>query len=176
MRLGGVALGGRGVADDGAKHDQRGAIGGLARAAASNAAAIAVEVVAVAHLQHLPAVGLEPALHVLGEGQRGVAVDGDVVVVVDHGELAEPEVPGERRGLARHAFHQVAVAGERPGPVIHDLVSGPVELLGQEALGDRHPDRVAEPLAQRAGGGLDARRVAALRMARGAASPTAGRP
>ena len=33
-------------------------------------------------------------------------------------------------------------------------------------LGHRHADRVGEPLAERAGGGLDARRVAELGVAR----------
>ena len=110
------------------------------------------------------------------EGERGVAVDGDVVVVVDQGELAEPEVPGERGRLARDAFHQVAVAHEGPGAMIDDPVARPVEVLRQEPLGDRHPDRVADALAQRAGGGLDAGRVAPLGMARRLASPTGGMP
>ena len=51
----------------------------------------------------------------------------------------------------------------------------PVELLGQQPLGDRHADRVADALAQRAGGGLDARRVAPLGMARRPRAPLAER-
>ena len=44
------------------------------------------------------------------------------------------------------------------------------ELRGQQALGERHADRVAEPLAERPGRGLDAARMAALGMAGGAAA------
>ena len=169
VRLGGVALGGGGVGDVGPQdHERRAAglgAGGIERRGDAR------EVVAVAHPDDVPSVGLEPALHVLGEGERGVAVDRDVVVVVDHGELAEPEMPGERRRLARDAFHEIAVAGEGPHPVGHHLVAGPVEVLGQEALGDRHPDRVRHALPQRAGGRLHAGRVAALRMPRRARAP-----
>ena len=41
----------------------------------------------------------------------------------------------------------------------------PVVAIGEEALRDRHADAVREPLAERAGGRLDPRRVTALRMA-----------
>ena len=63
-------------------------------------------------------------------------------------------MPGERGRLARHAFHQVAVAGEAPGPVVHDGVARAVEPVRQEPLGDRHAHGVADALAQRAGGRL----------------------
>ena len=114
----------------------------------------------------MPAVGLEARRHVLAEGERGVAVDGDVVVVVEQRQLAEPQVPGERGRLVADALHQVAVAGERAGAVVDDPLAGAVEARGQEPLGDRHADRVADPLAERAGGDLDARGVAALGVAR----------
>ena len=79
-----------------------------------------VEVVAVGHVQHVPAVALEAPADVLGEGQVGVAVDGDAVVVVEHDELAELQVPGEDCAPRCHALHQVAVADERPDAVIDD--------------------------------------------------------
>jgi hypothetical protein len=43
-------------------------------------------------VQDLPAVRFEPAPNVLGEGKGGLAVDRDVIVVVDESELIEPEV------------------------------------------------------------------------------------
>jgi hypothetical protein len=164
--LGGVALGRRGIGDVGPEDDQRRLLGlgagGFERRRDTG------EVVAVPHAHHVPAVGLEPPLHVLGERERGVTVDGDVVVVVHHGKLAEAEVAGERRRLAGHAFHEVAVAGEGPDPMIHHPVAGAVEVFRQEPLGHRHADRVREALSQRAGRGLDARGVSPLGMPRGA--------
>ena len=129
------------------------------------------EVVAVADPDDVPAVGLEPPRHVLAEGERRVAVDRDVIVVVDQRQLAEPEVAGDRGGLARDALHEVAVADEGPGAVVDDAVARPIEVLGEESLGDRHADRVADALAQRPGGRLDARRVAPLGMARRLRAP-----
>ena len=65
----------------------------------------------------------------------------------------------------RDALHQAAVADEHIGQVVDDREAGAVELGGQQALGQRHADRVGEALAERAGGGLHARRDADLGMA-----------
>ena len=95
-------------------------------------------------------------------------VDGDVVVVVEHDELAELLVAGERGGLAADALHHAAVAGEHVGVVVHDLGA---ERGGQEALGQGHAHAVGHALAQRPGGGLDAGGVAELGVAGRAAAP-----
>ena len=50
-------------------------------------------------------------------------------------------------------FHQAAVAHEDVGVVVDQIVA---ELGVQDALGERHADRVGDALAERAGGGLDA--------------------
>ena len=71
---------------------------------------------------------------------------------------------GERDRFLADAFHQVAVGGEHVGLVIDHIGA---EHGGEMPLGDRHADRVGEPLAERAGGGLDAGRVAVFRMAGG---------
>ena len=82
-------------------------------------------------------------------------------------------MPGERRGLVRDAFHQVAVAALRPDVVVEQLEARLVVAGGEPALGDRHADAVAATLAERAGRGFDAGRVAVLGMARRAAAPLA---
>jgi hypothetical protein len=89
-----------------------------------------------------------------------------MVVVIDHRELAQPEVAGQRRRLGGNTFHEVAVAGERPNSVIDDGVLRTVKVIRQEPLGYGHADCVAESLAQRACGSLDSRSMAALRMTR----------
>ena len=78
--------------------------------------------------------------------------------------LPRPSVPGQARRLVRDPFHHAAVAHEYVGAVIDDVEAGSVELGGQRALGDREPDGVGEPLAQRTGGGLHARREPVLGM------------
>ena len=125
-------------------------------------------VVAVHAADDLPAVGLEAGRGVVGEPALHVAVDGDAVVVVEHGELAEPERAREGAGLVRDPLHQAPVAREDPGAMVDDLVPRPVEARRERALDDGHAHRVREPLAERAGGGLHAGGQAELRMAGGA--------
>ncbi len=118
---------------------------------------------------HLPAVGFEALGGVVGEPALDVAVDGDVVVVVEGDQLAQAPGAGERAGFVRDAFHQAAVAEEDIGVVIDDLVAGAVEVGGQQLFGQRHAHRVGDALAERAGGGLDAGRVAVFGVAGGLA-------
>ena len=108
-----------------------------------------------------PASGLETLNLVDRIGERKFAVDGNAIVVEQHDQLGELEVPGERDCLLAHALHQVAVGGEHESVVVDDVA----EFCGEMALGDRHADRIGKALAEWASGGLDARRVAVLRMA-----------
>ena len=71
---------------------------------------------------------------------------------------------GERDRLLADALHEVAVGSEDVGAVIDDVGA---ELGGEVAFRNRHADRVGEPLPERAGGRLDARRMAVFRMAGG---------
>ncbi len=89
-------------------------------------------------------------------------VDRDTVVVEQHDQLVELEMAGERDRFLRQAFHQVAVGGEHEGVVVDQILA---ELRRQHAFRQRHADRIAQPLAERPGRGLDARGVAVFRMA-----------
>ena len=130
-----------------------------------------LDVVAVVDPLGVPAVGREAGQDVLAEGHRGRAVELDVVVVVEDRQLAQPEVAGERGGLGRDALLEVAVGADDVRPVVDDGVPGPVELAGEPALGDGHPDAVRDALAERAGGRLDARGQAVLGVARRPRAP-----
>ncbi len=134
----------------------------LSLCAASTAASHAVERRVLAEVLDVPAVGLVALADVLGERQRGVALDRDVVVVVEDDQLAEAEVAGERRGLGRDALLEVAVGGDHVREVAEQLLA----VAGdQHALAERHADRRGDALAERAGGRLDPRRVAVFRVA-----------
>ena len=69
--------------------------------------------------------------------------------------LLSLQMPGERDRFLADAFHQVAVGGEHIGVVIDDVAPNSAREM---PFGDRHADGVGEALAERAGGGLDARR------------------
>ena len=150
----------RGKADDGAAGDKCRAI---ALDGGSDGGRDLLRVVPV-HAQRRPTIGFEALKSVVRQGEGGLTVDGDAVVVIEHGELAEAEMPRERGRLVADPLHQVAVGGDHPGAVVHQPVA---EARRQQPLGDRHADGVGETLAERAGGGLDRRVLAVLRMARG---------
>ncbi len=94
MHTGGVGLVGGAVADGGCHLDQRRPIGdGLGL---FNGAGDPGQVgVAIGHMDGVPAVGLVALEHIFGEGNVGVSVDGDVVVVVQGNQLAQAQVPGQ---------------------------------------------------------------------------------
>ena len=118
----------------------------------------------------VPAGGGEALQLILGGGKLGAAVDRDGVVVPQHDQLVEPQMPGERDRLLADALHQAAVAGDDIGVVIDEIIA---EAGVEQPLGERHADGVGEPLAERAGGGLDPRRMAIFGMAGGAAAELA---
>ena len=130
-----------------------------------------VEVVGLlAQVVHVPAVGLEALGGVVAEGQLGGAVDGDVVVVIDVDQAAQPEVPSQRRRLVADAFGEVAVATDHERVVVDQVGA---EAFPQVLLGHAEADAVADALAQRPGGDLDPRGVVALGVAGGARPPLA---
>ena len=162
-----VLLVGRAGADDGLAADQRG-LGGVGLGLLDGGFD-GDRVVTLHVADHLPAVGFEPFRRVVGEPALHMAVDRDVVVVVEGDQLAQAPGAGERAGFVRDAFHQAAVAEEDIGVVVDDVVAGTVELGGEDLLGQRHADGVGDALAERAGGGLDAGGVAVFGVAGGLA-------
>ena len=131
------------------------------------------EIVAVGDGLDVPVIGLEALGDVFGEGELGGAVERDEVVVVEDDELAEAEGSGERGGLVRDAFHQVAVAAEDVGVVVDDVVGVAVVDGGEMLLCGGDADGHAEALAERAGGDFDAGGLAVLGMAGRVRAPLA---
>ncbi|KAI3491949.1 hypothetical protein L1887_43658 [Cichorium endivia] len=148
-------------ADGGLYADDRGLVGDLLGLVDGLVEALEV-LVAVEDVRDVPSVGEEALLDVLGEGAGGVAVDGDVVVVVEGDEVAELEVTGERGGLGRDALLQAAVTGEHVGGVGEEGEAVLVEGGGEVGLCDGETDRVGKALSEGAGGDLDALGVAGL--------------
>ena len=171
--LGGAGAVGGAESDDGAADDQGRAVGAL-RLAQGLVDRGRVEAVAV---EDAPAVGLEARGGVVGEREADVALDRDLVGVVEDDELREAEAAGEGRGLVRDALLEVAVAAHHVDVVVEEgLLAGAVEARLHHRLGDRHADAVGEALAERAGGDLDADRAGALGVAGRDGAPLAELP
>ena len=80
-----------------------------------------LQIIGIADAQHVPMVSEEAGRDILGEGDAGLAFDGDVIVVVDPAQIVEGEMAGQRRRLRADAFHHVAVAANRIDVVVEDL-------------------------------------------------------
>ena len=91
--------------------------------------------------------------------------DRDVVVVVDHDEVAELQVAGNAGSFTGDTFHGAAIAEEAVRVVGQDVESRFVEFGTRVSLSYRQPDGVGKSLAQRTRRHLDTGRVVDFRMA-----------
>ena len=108
---------------------------------------------------------LEPLGRVLALGLLGHRVQRDGVRVVDDDQVVELLVAREGERLHRDPLLHAAVARQADDVVIEDGVLRGVEAGLRHLGADRHADRVADPLTERAGRRLDAaRRVRQLRV------------
>ena len=186
MGLAGVAFGGGGPGDDRLEDHQGRLVADRLAALDGGEQGVDVLDVAVAPAgapgaapvdgDDVPAVGLVALAHVLGERDVGVVLDGDVVLVVDHRQVAQLLVPGKGTGLVGDALHHVAVGGDHVDVVVERARPGRCVRVQQTALaarGERHPDCRGETGAQRSGRDLHTGGVAHLRVTRGQGSPRA---
>src|SRR5262249_47446817 len=98
------------------------------------------------------------------EGDARLAIDRDVVVVVDPAEVIEGEMAGERRCFRAHALHHAAVAANGIDVVAEDLEVGTIVAVGEPPLGDGHAHAGGDALPERSGRGLDSRDQMVLGM------------
>jgi hypothetical protein len=162
------------VADDGAQGDDGGlggfSLGGDERGVELLHVFLVFARLGPVHTLDVPAVGLVALQDILGEGDVGVVLDGDVVLIVDNNEVAEFLVAGQRGSLGRDAFLEVAVGRDHPDGVVEGRLAGGsvgVEEAAHPALGVGEADRGGQALAQRTGGDFHAGGVLVLGVARG---------
>ena len=144
--------------------------------ASTSSTYVAVAVAAPVDVDDLPAVGLEALADVLGEGDVGVVLDGDLVRVIDDGEVAQLLVPCERAGFVRDALHHVAVGREHPDVVVERALAAlgvRVEQTALTALGEGHADPGGQARAEGSGRDLHAVGVVHLGVAGGEGTPGA---
>ena len=121
----------------------------------------------------VPAVRVEARDNIFGEGDVGVAINGDVVVVVEDDQLAEAPVTGEGGGFARHTFHVATVTHDTVGVVVDDFAVRLVEATGKVLLNHGETDGVTDTHTERTGGDFDTVGDEVLRVTRGLGVPLA---
>jgi hypothetical protein len=92
--------------------------------------------------------------------------NGDVVVVVDHDEVAELQVTSHRCSLGGDTLHSAAITEEGVCVVVEQLVAGLVEDSGRVPLSNGKTDSVGKTLAEGTSGDLDTGGVMGLRVTR----------
>jgi len=150
----GILLVGRAVTDVTVDDDERGLVVGFEGYFVATREHH--QVVGIGDAGDVPAVADEAGHHIFAEGPTGGAIEGDAIVVVDPAKIGELQMAGERRGLARYAFHQVTIAADGVDAEIEQVQAGPVVIRGQPFSGNGHADAVGDTLAERAGGGFHA--------------------
>ena len=119
-----------------------------------------VGIVTIHHANHVPTIGFKAFGRIVGKPAFNMAIDGDAVVVVHRHQFGQAQGAGQRTGLVADAFHHASIAQESVGEMVHDgeLLAAlrPVELGGQQLLGQCHSHRIGDALAQGAGGGFNA--------------------
>ena len=168
-------------ADDGAHPDERGFVGdGLGGLDGPVQPLDVLDVVGAAtgevDVLDVPPIGTVAGLDVLGEGNAGLALDGDLVVVVQDDEVAQLLGAGQRGRLGRDTFLQTTVAGDGVDEVVERAGAGFGVRVEQSALTASchgHTDGIGGARSQRPGGGLDEIGVPVLGMAGGLGPPGA---
>ena len=126
----------------------------------------------------MPAIGAVAGGDVLAERNVGVVLDRDLIVVVEHDQVAELLRAGQRTGLAGHAFLDVAIGGDDVDVVVEGAGARGgigVEQPALVACRHGHADGRGQALAERTGRDLHALGVAELRVTRGLGLPGAQR-
>lgn len=91
----------------------------------------------------------------------------DVVVIIDHDQVAELQVTGHGGSLGGDTLHSAAITEEGVCVVVEQLVAGLVENGGGVPLSNRKTDGVGETLAERTSGDLNTGSVVSLRVTGG---------
>ena len=176
----GVLLVRCGVADDGAQLDERGLVrDGLGALDGGVQLGDILDVVAGAgpiHALNVPTVGLVALGHVLGEGDVGVFLNGDVVAVPDDNQVAELLVARERASLCGDALLHVTLGGDDVDVVVEGGGAGGslgVEHAAHTTLCVGETNGGGQALAERTGGDFYTLGVLVLGVAGGEGTPGA---
>src|SRR6185312_1686455 len=124
------------------------------------------QVVGIAYPRDVPAISHKSGSDIFTECQLGFAFNGDVVIVIKPAEIAQLEMARERCRLTGDALHHVPIATDGIHVVIEQLSLWRVEMCSLPLGGNRHAYTVGHTLAQRAGGGLNARSEPIFGMSR----------
>ena len=127
--------------------------------------------IALFHMLHVPAIGLESLGNIFGEGNIGGTVDGNMVVVIQGNQLSQTQVPGQGAGFSRNPFHIATVTQNHIGVVVHQIAVRLIETTGKMGFRHGQADRIGNALPEGTGGDFHTRSLKVLRVTGGARFP-----
>src|SRR5581483_9956658 len=163
VRLERILLFGAAIADVSANQNKRRPV--QFAASPANGLLNRFRIVAALHVLGMPAVCFKAFAHVLGETEIGAPSERDVILVVEEDQLAELQMAGKGGRFLADAFHEVAVAADTVGKVVHDGMARSIEAGSEPGLRDGQTDSISKTLAERPCSYFYAYRMPALGMA-----------
>ena len=112
-----------------------------------------------------------PLADVLGESNVYISLYGDVVLIIEHNQLAQFKSAGKRGGFLFYSFLEASVSHQDVGVMVYYGEAVPIEFSGQMAFGYSHAYGVGYALSQRSGSSFNPGSVAVFGMAGSAAAP-----
>ena len=91
--------------------------------------------------------------------------NGDVVVIIDHDQVAQLQMASSGGSLAGNTLHSTAITKEAVCVVVDQVIAGFVEHCSSVLLGDGETDSIGETLAKRTSGDFNAGCVVGFGMA-----------
>ena len=122
------------------------------------------QIVAI-HRHGIPTLGHEELFGIFALRDRGHRVERDIVGIINEDQIVETIVAGEGDGFAGDAFLQAAISHQGDHVMIENRVLRGVETSRRAFAGEGETHRVADPLAERAGGRFDPRGFMKFRVA-----------
>ena len=109
-----------------------------------------VNIIAVRNLLCVPAVSLKAFQHILGKCGCCIALNRNVVAVIQYYNLVQTHCPCQRSRLGGNALLQAAITAECVCVMVYHLKFGCVEFCSQMAFRQCHTNRIGNALSQRA--------------------------
>ena len=125
-----------------------------------------IQVIAVLHSQQLESKRLHALLHVLRKCDVRASLNGNLIGIVEHDQLAKAQGPCQGKCLGGNTFHHAAVPAQHVSIMVNHRVSVLVKHGCQMGLSHRHAHGHAHTCAQGSCGGLNANRMSVFRMSR----------
>mmetsp|Transcript_61966 Transcript_61966/g.98130 ORF Transcript_61966/g.98130 Transcript_61966/m.98130 type:complete len:523 (-) Transcript_61966:186-1754(-) len=112
--------------------------------------------VALRHFQDLPSIALKALADILSEGEIGVSIDGDAVVIVESNQLSQTQVASICASFVRNSLLHASITCNGVGVVVDQLHARFVVNCCKVGFSGRQANRVGDTHAKGSGGHFNA--------------------